>query len=357
MTSRRESDQKQPDPQLLAQKGVELIKNLLLSILLLTSATPSAVRAAGLDASRLPEDAKWVIHLDLDAVREAGLFATVENHWPPAKLVRAKLQQVKDQIGIDPTRDIASVTAYDNRYVENSGVVMIEVKDLDSKRLIEELKRKQPNHQVSMHEGHTIYSWTMNPGQPNAHVVSGAICGNTVLLSRDLDQVRRAIDQFDGRGMRLPQDSPLAAETPAGTVILARAVDMADQETLFRSSVLREAHMLAVAVGMDGGDVFVSASMEAAEPRIAAECRDVVQGFRGLVSLQFVDDERALRVIGGLTVDVSGRIVSAQWRAAGEDIIGLVKNHLEKRRAAVNNVAQPANDDPGQRQDTADKHD
>ncbi len=333
------------------------MRNLLLAILLLTSAAPAAVRAAVLDAGRLPEDAKWVIHLDLDAVREAGLVELAEKHWPPAVLVRGKLQQVKNQIGIDPIHDIASVTAYDNRYVENSGVVMIEIMDLDAERLIAVLKRKQPNHKVNMHQGHTIYSWTMNPGQPNAHVVSGAICGNTVVLSRDMDQVRQAIDRFDGRGKPLRQDSPLAAETPVGTIVMARAVDMADQETPFRSSVLREAHMLAVAVGMDGGDVFVRASMEAAEPRIAVQCRDVVQGFRGLVSLQFDDDERALRVIGGLTVDVSGRTVSAQWRAASEDIIALVKNHLEKRRAAVNNVAHPSNNDnPSQQRDKAAEH-
>jgi hypothetical protein len=334
------------------------MRNVLLAVLLLTWAMPAAVLAAELDTGRLPDDAKWVIHLDLDAVRRAGLVEQVEKHWPAVKWVLGKLQQVKHQIGIDPVRDIASVTAYDNRYVENSGVVLIEVKDLDAQRLIAELKRKQPNHQVNTYEGNSIYSWTMHPGRPNEHVVSGAICGNTVVLARNLNQVRRAIDQFDGRGKRVPQDSPLAAGTLSGTMILARATGIADQETPFRSSVLREAHMLVVAVGMDDGDVFVLASMGAAEPRIAVQYRDIVQGFRALASLHAgADDARAQRVISGLTVDVSGRVVSAQWRAAGEDIIALVKNHLEKRRAAGNNAAEPTNDGPGRQQDKTDTHD
>jgi hypothetical protein len=319
-------------------------------LLALTILPSSSTNAAPLDPARLPDNAKWVIHFDAAALHTSGILKDVQDRFPPIQAVRSELRKIKKQIGIDPTRDILGVTVYDNQFVKDSGVVLIDVKDLDSNRLIDQLKQHRPNHKTSEYGGHTIYSWMMEPGRKSEHIMSGATYKNTVILSRSKDLVTGAIDRLAGQGQTVAADSPLAQKVSKGTIVLGRAVGMDQAKTPFNSHVVREARSLSVAAGRAGDEFFVEGTMVAASTDIAKQCRAVVEGFRGIAALNAPDDT-ARRIVNALTVSADGDTVTAAWRVSRDDIISAVEKQLKNRRPDTNKPDRPANELPGQSSD------
>lgn len=323
------------------------MNRLWITISILMALTSSGAVAAPLDPSRLPADAKWVIHFDMAALQASGLLEDVGGLFPAGlEPARAQLQKIEDNIGIDPTRDVLNVTVYDTRFAGKDGVMLIDVNDLDAGRLIEQLKERRPDHLASVHEGQTIYSWTMERGRDGEHVISGTTYRNTIVLSRSKTHVTDAIGLLAGRGRTIAADSPLARKAGSGTIALGRAVGMDEVKTPFNSQIIREARSLSVAAGSADDELFFEGAMVASSPDVAKQCRAVVEGFRGIAALN-APDETARRLVSALMISTEGATVTAQWRASRDDILSAIETQLNKRGRGANKSGQTTNDPAG----------
>lgn len=303
----------------------------------------SGAPATELDTKLLPADTQWVIHVDVEAARNTHIGKHFGERMLGSDWAKARIRRIKQEIGMDPVRDVLSVTAYDSRFVENSGVVMIHARQLDAERLIARLRQHRPDHRVVRHRSHTLYTWTNNEGDAQEHDVTGSIYGNVLVLSRDEAQVHRALDQLDGEGTDISQESPLAAQMDRGTVILARAVDMDAKTTPFRSQVIREAHAISLSAGQNGDQLFVSGMMVAGSAEVAQQCKSIVEGFRGMAALHTAQDPDAQRLLKGLSVKTTDCTILADWRASSEQITRLLERQLQKRLRPSNNGGGGAN--------------
>jgi hypothetical protein len=99
---------------------------------LLMALLPTSASAAPLDPAHVPEDAKWVIHVDLKALSETELAERVrENRGQMAVVARAWLQS---RYGLDPREGLESVTAFSNTYEAHSGTMILKA-DYDRARV------------------------------------------------------------------------------------------------------------------------------------------------------------------------------------------------------------------------------
>jgi len=294
----------------------------------------SLVSAAPLALGELPADTRWVIHLDLEAARATPVGKTFHARCLSTDAAQAKIEKIRKEIGIDPTKDLLSITAYDHQFARHQGVLLLRATKLDKEKLLAGLKKKHPDHQISEHGTTKLYTWTAHKKGKHAHQVTGAILGDQVLiLSRNPDQVRAALDQLDGKGDSVSKDSPLAAATAEGTVLIARGIGMKGEETPFRLSVIRNADSLAISAGQTGDDVFVKVTLVTESTDVAQQYRAVAEGFQALAGLRAKEGDAGAalrRVVQGLKVTTADRTITANWKAAPVDVRAVVKNRTKK---------------------------
>ena len=86
-------------------------------------------------------------------------------------------------LGMNPVKDIKSLTAYDTKFKVHSGVAIIEADNLNREKLHKLFNEKHPDHKTTKAGKHTIYSWKMHKHEASGtfyddrHIVMGSSAG------------------------------------------------------------------------------------------------------------------------------------------------------------------------------------
>ena len=119
----------------------------------------AAAQAEPLDLAQVAADAKWVAHLDVDALRASTV---VEKAWKKGlemhKDAQAHLDKLREKIGLDICKDVHGLTAYGKEPGKHTGVLIVHAK-LDQKFLLDKAQ-KAPDHKVTKFESYDLHSWT-----------------------------------------------------------------------------------------------------------------------------------------------------------------------------------------------------
>ncbi|REJ64514.1 MAG: hypothetical protein DWQ31_21540 [Planctomycetota bacterium] len=304
--------------------------------MLLACLTAGITFAAPLDTERVPADVKWLVHIDFDALRDSEMGQKLAGPFLSHRGPGAKIRKLQQELGIDLTADLHSVTLYDTRFQRHHGLMQIRTNNLDQGRLLSKLREKHPDAAATDYRGHAIHTWVVGEGRKFAHEMSGCFHGeDTLLLSRDTDVLKRTIEVLDGAGESLPVDAELAAATVGGTILSMNVNGMVPREFPFRSPVMRQTKRLFMTVGESEGEVRMRAHLEANSSDTAENLATVVEGFRAMGMLRHGDDETGKRVFDGLTVEVDGATVEANWIMTPEDaekVVDTMKKEHEKHR-------------------------
>jgi hypothetical protein len=295
-------------------------------------------QAGPVDFKEIPSDAKWVAHVDVDAMREGTLVGRAYD-----RVVREH-PQIEDHFGaverfsgMDPRRDLHSLTFYDTRLVPDKGVLIVRA-DVDKQRLLEKAE-DAPGHKVTEHGEYQIHTWIHDEGKKRERNVSGTFFTPGVLVfGSSVEDVKKAIDVLAGKKKSLAdRESPLAAKVPPGTMFLARVVGLTGAKLPAKSPVLKKIEQVGVALGEHEGQGFLQASLVAENQQTAEEIRTVVEGVRAMVMLQHGEDPDAKALMKGLVLEVSDKEVSVRlqasvdhiWRAAEKAEAEVKKHHKE----------------------------
>ncbi|MCL4190817.1 MAG: hypothetical protein KJZ87_03660, partial [Thermoguttaceae bacterium] len=85
--------------------------------------------AAPLDPKVVSGEAKWVVHLDVDAMRDSSLVRTAYQEFvdkcPLAKVALPALDAARAQIGFDPRTDLHGLTLYGSQVGKEEGVLIV----------------------------------------------------------------------------------------------------------------------------------------------------------------------------------------------------------------------------------------
>ena len=87
----------------------------------------SATATAGpLDLKQVSAEAKWIVHFDVDAMRESTLVQRVYDkcvdQWPAAEQRLREATDLVEHLGLDLTRDLHGLTAYGTKVGDLDGV-------------------------------------------------------------------------------------------------------------------------------------------------------------------------------------------------------------------------------------------
>lgn len=314
---------------------------------------------AALESNTVPADAKWVIHLDLDAVRESPvgkeLVALIEKN---AELPKAA------NIQIDVKKVIASIssaTAYGTTFSKNpkeiDGTLILQGTD-DLRKIAEAVVT-----QFSISNPEIV---TEIKGLPFAaysiknEVTVAFPSEPIILMSRSQPQLLKSYDLFRGKG---PADargpSSLKGLIPKTRPLLVFAAsEVPNTDGLFpenqpQARILKMAKSASIAIGQNDKLTTATIQFVATDDDLSDKLHKIVQGLVAMLSLAQTDDQQLNTFLQSAKTERNGRTVVVNLSYPTEGLIQMMhaieasENRQHQNRNDNNNRQSPKNAIPG----------
>lgn len=277
-------------------------------------------QAEPLNLKQIPADAKWLAHVDVDAMRDS---AVVERfyHECVARLKDAEehFDKARERIGMDPRSDLHGITLYGSKICKDEGVMIVHA-NVDKELLLRKAE-KAPSHEVTDYKDFQIHTWMHQKGKHEKKVAGAFFKDDVLVFGSTVDKVKQALDVLKGEASSLEgKDSPLAQGTPAGTLFVARAIDLAEAEAPCKSPLVKKSKQLSLVKGEHEGQWFVEGTLVADSPDVADQVKQVIEGARAMVLLQHGTDDESKNLINQFKVNVQDSTVKIEFRAPADAV-------------------------------------
>lgn len=285
----------------------------------------AVLRAEPLDQRKIAADAKWLVHVDLDAIRDSQSAKHLVGAWLQTEPARSHLVGVREAIGLDMVNDLRDITIYGHELVPDRGVLAVHA-PIDRSRLMAFLAR-QPNYAQQKDDGREVLTWTERRGGQK-HTVFATMQGEEgMVFSRNAADLAAAVAVLDGKAASLAEgESPLKGTAPNGSVLLVRASGLSEAKLALKSPILRLSETLSLTAGEEGGTAFVEARLTAASAEHVPQFHDVATGLVALARLMRDNDDDVLKLLDAITISTDDRTISARWSGQLVDVIKAVGN-------------------------------
>jgi hypothetical protein len=283
-------------------------------------------QAAPLDTKNVAADAKWVAHVDVDAVRDSKIVQKAFAACPELKESGKHFDELRDKIGIDLRKDLHGLTLY-GPDADKTHAVAIVYSTVNQKLLLEKAE-KAADHKVTRHGSIDIHSWTQQRAGKTEPAAGAFFKSNVLVFAASPERVAAAIDVLDGKSRGLTDaNSPLAGRAPTGSTVVFRTV-VFRPETPFAAAKLAESFR--VATGENNGNSFYHATLVLKSSEAATQIKAIADGIKALGSLRFAADADVMKLIAGLKTTVDGNTVKTSWDASTDDVWTVVEKVAKK---------------------------
>ena len=301
--------------------------------------------AEALNPAHVPQDAKWVIHVDFDALDNTLLARRIrEKHTPALNLAK---KWVENRYGIDPQEDLHGLTMFGTSYKSHSGTAVLLAK-YDEAKVKSHLAEKDKVTKMDW-EGLTLYTMpvekhgfdkhpahagvSQKPDSEKADKSEGKhemhrtmtialVDGNRAVFASSVEDVKTAVMLLKGQGESLKgHESPLVGKVPEGAVAYGAAIDLQkieEHDGVF--PILKQHEQAVYAIGNTGSEVFDNLKLVAASDKVAKDMQKALEGLASFVRVWAADDPALVQLAESIQVTREGRTVSAGFRADVEDV-------------------------------------
>jgi hypothetical protein len=295
--------------------------------------------AAPPDFAQVPSDAVWIVHADFDALHKSTVYQKLSvaalARWKP---LAAHLTKINRQLGMDVAKDVHGVTVFGPSLAGPKAMLVMRA-DWDPQVFRQKLAMA-PSHAITAAGQYEIHRFTRKD-EGQVRTVAG-VCWRpgTFLFGQTPGDVQSGLEVLDGRkpnvaGQASGHTSPLAAEVPRGTVVVARMI-FSGEALPIESPVLKQTDEIDVACGEDSGECFVRAKLLAKTTEAADQVKKAVDGILAILKLQAVKDAKAKKLLDRLAITVEGRIVQIDFRAAASELATVLETAMQELdKAAV----------------------
>jgi hypothetical protein len=274
-------------------------------------------RAEPIELKQVPADAKWLIHVDVDAMRESIVVQKaygkcMEMH----KDAQKHFDKVQQTLGLDLKKDLHGITVYGKDLDKHHGVLIVHA-DVNQKLLLEKAE-KAPDHKVAKYGSYEIHSWTHKHGK-ESHPAFGTFFKPNVLVLAGCDKaIEGALDVLDGKSPGITDEkSPLGGHLAPGAILIVRASAVGPQ---VKCPILKDADAFRVTLGENKGESFYRARLTMKTTEAAEQVKAVVEGFKAMVGLTHGSDAEAMKLVNAVKVTAQEKAVRIAWNAPAEEV-------------------------------------
>jgi len=304
----------------------------------------ATLRAEPLDRHQVPADAKWIIHVDGDAGRDAKVGQVMLEVLRAIPQSQAALDKAQACFGMDVTSEVSSVTAYGKDFVPDGGVLIVRGKLNRSKMLA--LLQGAPAFKTVNINQHEVMNWTeadpQNPNKPGRVSAATFVDEHTILVAHDLALMRAALDVVDGNAKSLQgADSPLAELPPEGTVLEAGATGLAGvPEMPGQSPVVRQCDSGMVFMGEHAGQAFLHGRVTTSSQEVADKLHALLNGLSAAAQFNALKDPDQSKLLRPLKISTEGQTVHIDWQFSSEEVASIIAAQV-KAQLGIELHAQP----------------
>lgn len=270
----------------------------------LTSALP--LLASNLD--HLPPDTKWVIHMNMAAIKKSGIGQHVQKKIGEGPGGR-QLDLLADMLNFDPRKDLNEATVFGPDADESHAVLVVNGK-VDGERLKTFVEGNSGFEKV-VHDGVEVLSWVEEDGERKGQRSFGRVLNNQyVVIGSKGPQVAAALKALDG-GKVLAKESELLQDLQRDAVVMAAAsaelakIAKADPN----NPMLQQAKSFQMSLREKGEDLSFQMGVQMENPETAKQLMHIAQGGLAMLQLHAAENQELQALLTlmdhKMTVDLS----------------------------------------------------
>jgi hypothetical protein len=277
------------------------------------------LRAEPLDLKQVPADAKWLAHIDFDALRASTVVQkAINKHKEMHKEAEQHLALAQTMLGMDLQKDLHGATFYGKQIGKHTGVMILNA-NMDQKRLLA-LAAMVPNRKVTKYGDLDLHAWT-HKVHNREHTVAGTFFKPTLLvLASSVDELKAAVDVLGGKSTTVAGEGPLAGRFPPGTCVLFRVAGVAEANLPCKSPLVKQLESYRFVLGENDGQSFYRARAVMTSAETVGLLKTVIEGGRALALLHNRGKEQGKKLIDSLQVRAEDRTLTVLWSASASDV-------------------------------------
>ena len=254
-------------------------------------------QAAPLETKNVAANAKWVVHVDVDAVRDSLIVKKAFETCPLLKDSGKHFDMIRDKAGVDLRKDLHGITLY-GPDTDKTHAVAIVFSTVNQKLLLEKAQ-KATDHKVTKHGKIDIHSWTQKHGTKTQTAAGAFYKPDVLVFAANAEGVAAAIDVL-GRQVARPDRCEVAAGGPsAGGRDRRGPGDRHSgrrRDAPFSSRPSRSASPWA----RYNGKSFYRASLVMKSPEAANQVKAITDGFKAIGVLAVRQGADVMKLVDGL---------------------------------------------------------
>ena len=275
----------------------------------------AAIQAAPLDSRQVAADAKWLVHIDVDALRDS---VVLQQAWTRDVTGRPDVETwvaaIREQMCMDPAKDLHGILAYGSTPGSAEGVLIVNA-TVDQSQFVEKVS-KAPDYRAGTHREFQWYSWVQGDGP----VTCGFFQPGVLVFAKTQDLATKTLDSLDGKLPGLAPDRPLIQAAPVGTILLIRASGLADAALPFKSPLITRAQSLQMVFGEHDATSFSEVTLLLQTAEAADHVRTALEGLRATALLQSGTNPGWEKLLKRMKITLAGSTVTAATRAPVEEV-------------------------------------
>lgn len=298
-----------------------------LAILAVAGLMAGQVWAGAFQAKTVSDSARWVLHADLDQMKETqlGTFVTDKLEAGEAGNKMAALAAI---LQFDPRKDLKGVTLYGKSRDPLEAVALFEG-TFNVPQLVTLLKAN-PSYETVSHGSIPIHSW-IDEKKPDVRMYGCALSGK-VLISQGLPMMREALDVLGGTHAGLDA-TKVFGELPVQEPFFMAGTDLPALGGQAEAQMLSQAKTARVALGEKAGQATLTVLLTTVDPETAVKLQQVAQGLLAMGQMSQEKEPGLVALMQATQVTVNGPSVQMTTSMASEKLVALIQEKMDKASA------------------------
>lgn len=301
------------------------------SVVCLCLLSAGVVRGEPLKLAEVSNEARWVVHVDFDAMRASTvvqkIIARVKQKHPQMETHMALVQGF---IGMNPLKDLHGVTFYGPEAGKHQGVMIFRANFSPShlERAIPFLKDYKAE---KVGDKLTIHTWSHQHHHGPKLTPAAALIGDkTLVVANDVGVLKKSLEVLSGKSAGVKDDSPLAGNVPQGTTVLARIGGINKVKLPHQCNLAKQTESFRFVVGENEGISFFRARAVMTNTEIVEQVKTVVAGAKALGTIHAGDDAQKKQMVDGLKVKSEDKTLTLLWSASADQVWAQIEAHAKR---------------------------
>lgn len=294
--------------------------------------------AAPLELKQVAADAKWLGHVDFDAVRESTVVQKmVKRALAKHEGAEGHLNIATQLIGFDPCKDLFGATFYGREFAPHQGVLILHAK-MDQKRLLGWAERI-PKLEKSKIGKRDVLSWTHEHHGHKHSVAVASYSDDVLVFASSVDELQSAINVLEGKAKSLSREASLAGNVPPGTTVLFRVEGLSKANLPCKDPLVKQTESYRFVTGEYQGQSFFRSRSVMTGSEVVGQLNRVIDGGRALAEIHLGDNATGKKLVDGLRVKTDDKTLTVLWSGSADDVYATIdlyakriEEHLAKMR-------------------------